>query len=331
MLSEDDESIDFKPLRLTIRGVAGSGKSTFIQTLVLAIRKMFKNPESVAVCGPTGSAAFSAGGTTCHHKFSLPLKSSLGEVGAASLKRIKEKLRYIVALIIDERSMISSGILAMMEQRARLGAYRGQRSDQPWGGIPIIIMVGDDFQLPSVDPGSIHLFDKSISKSDCTIAGEDIFIEFASNVMKLDGSKRQHEDQTRMMQLLEGLRAEEGQGSISLEDAKYLCSFCINNLENFSEQEASQLCDEDTTLFLFANRQPKENFNRLKLFKQHSQQNPVAIIKASTSQNGKTVSRSNTLMKKTPQCRPAYVVMRRCRLPERTSYQAKVSTMAQLV
>ena len=253
---------------------------------------MFKNPESVAVCRPTGSAAFSAGGTTCHHKFSLPLKSSLGEVGAASLKRIKEKLRYIVALIIDERSMISSGILAMMEQQARLGAYSGQRSDQPWGGIPIIIMVGDDFQLPSVDPGSIHLFDKSISKSDCTIAGEDIFIEFASNVMKLDGSKRQHEDQTRMMQLLEGLRAEEGQGSISLEDAKYLCSFCINNLENFSEQEASQLCDEDTTLFLFANRQPKENFNRLKLFKQHSQQNPVAIIKASTSQNGKTVSRS---------------------------------------
>ena len=188
-MSEEDESCGFEPLRLTIRGVAGSGKSTFIQTLVTAIRKMFKNPESVAVCGPTGSAAFSAGGTTCHHKFSLPLKSSLGEVGAATLKRIKEKLRYIVALIIDERSMISSGVLVMMEYRARLGAYKGQHSDQSWGGIPIVIMVGDDFQLPSVDPGAIHVYDHSTSKSDCTIAGEEIFLEFALNVMSLEGTK----------------------------------------------------------------------------------------------------------------------------------------------
>ena len=93
-----------------------------------------------------------------------------------------------------------------------------------------------------------------------------------------------------MMQLLEGLRAEEGKESISVEDAKYLCSFCINNLQHFTEKEAKQLCDDDTTLFLFANRAPKENFNRWKLFTQHSEDNPVAVIKACTSKNGKMIS-----------------------------------------
>ena len=45
----------FTPLRMTLCGVAGSGKSTLINTLVTAIRKITKRTNSVYVCGPTGS------------------------------------------------------------------------------------------------------------------------------------------------------------------------------------------------------------------------------------------------------------------------------------
>ena len=55
-----------------------------------------------------------------HHGFSLPLNASLDPAGAQPLKKLKEKLRRIVGLIVDERSMIPLGILAMMEYRARV-------------------------------------------------------------------------------------------------------------------------------------------------------------------------------------------------------------------
>ena len=53
---------NYIPLRMTLCGVAGSGKSTLINTLVTAIRKITGKTNSVYVCGPTGSAAFNAGG-----------------------------------------------------------------------------------------------------------------------------------------------------------------------------------------------------------------------------------------------------------------------------
>ncbi len=291
--SFEDEEEKFEPLRLTVTGVAGSGKSTFIHTLVTVIRRLFETEDAVAVCGPTGSAAFSAGGSTCHHLFSLPMDATLGELGATKLKRIKQKLGKVVALIIDERSMLSSAVLAMMEHHCKLGAYRGQKCDQEWGGIPVVILVGDDYQLPSIDFGAIHIFDSSKRKDFITVAGESIFSEFAQNVMKLEDSKRQHGDQTRMRNLLKKLRLEEDEeDKITKEDARFLCSFCINNLKNFSESEVEQLQD-DTTLFLFALKEPRNRWNREQLFKQHSKLNPVAIIKSYMTKNGRQISHSN--------------------------------------
>jgi hypothetical protein len=284
---------EFEPLRLTVTGVAGSGKSTLINTLVTAIRRLFQSESAVAVCGPTGSAAFSAGGSTCHHLFSLPIVPELGELSAGKLKRIKQKLANVVALIVDERSMLSSAVLAMMEHHSKVGAYRGQKCDQEWGGIPIVILVGDDYQLPSIDSGAIHIFDSGLKKTFATIAGESIFAEFAQNVMKLDDSKRQHGDQTRLRDLLKKLRLEESEeDKLTKEDAKFLCSFCINNLKNFSESEVQQLQD-DTTLFLFANKEPRNRWNREQLFKQHSAENPVAIMKSNITKKGKQISQSD--------------------------------------
>ena len=48
---ESEGEGNFEPLRLTVTGVAGSGKSTFIHTLVTAIRRLFQSEDAVAVCG----------------------------------------------------------------------------------------------------------------------------------------------------------------------------------------------------------------------------------------------------------------------------------------
>ena len=65
----NDENV----LRLTVSGVAGSGKSTWVNTLVSSVRKLIPNNDVISVFAPTGSAAFNAGGQTLHRGFSLPV------------------------------------------------------------------------------------------------------------------------------------------------------------------------------------------------------------------------------------------------------------------
>ena len=73
---------NFTPLRMTLCGVAGSGKSTLINTFVTAIRKITGKTNSVYICGPTGTAAFNAGGETCHYLFNIQGRHYNSELSA---------------------------------------------------------------------------------------------------------------------------------------------------------------------------------------------------------------------------------------------------------
>ena len=99
---------------MTLCGVAESGKSTLINTLVTIIRKVTQMTNSVHVCGPSGSAAFNAGGETCHRLFSIQGKLEKSELSAQALKTLITKLDGTVALIVDERSMVSALLLGTM-------------------------------------------------------------------------------------------------------------------------------------------------------------------------------------------------------------------------
>ena len=57
--------------RLTMSGAGGSGKSVLINTIASVVRKAFGRSDAVHVCGPTGSAAFNAGGVTMHRLFGI--------------------------------------------------------------------------------------------------------------------------------------------------------------------------------------------------------------------------------------------------------------------
>lgn len=73
---------------MTLFGVAGSGKSTLINTLVTIIRKITQKTNSVYVCGPTGTAAFSAGGVTCHRLFCIKGTLNKFDLSAQALKAL---------------------------------------------------------------------------------------------------------------------------------------------------------------------------------------------------------------------------------------------------
>ena len=219
--TEYTNNVSPKPLRMTIAGVAGSGKSTLINTLVSTIRSFFQSEKSAKVCGPTGSAAFNAGGLTCHHAFHLPVNNPYTQtVGEKTIKSVRQSLDDLICLVIDERSMISSEVIATMESRARIAANNGNNTIHEWGNIPIIILVGDDFQLPSIQNGMLQTMEKEYyreylcrpfcnNKKIADQEGERIFNHFAQDVMYLQTSKRQHKDQTYFKDLLQKTRAEE--------------------------------------------------------------------------------------------------------------------------
>jgi hypothetical protein len=63
---ESDKNNIFIPLRLTVRGTVGTGKSFIINTIVSYLRRMFGDNDVVHILAPTGISAFNVLGETLH-------------------------------------------------------------------------------------------------------------------------------------------------------------------------------------------------------------------------------------------------------------------------
>jgi ATP-dependent DNA helicase PIF1 len=126
-----------------VTGRAGTGKSTLLSHLIANTEKSF------AVCAPTGVAALNVGGVTIHSLFTFPL-GVLGEVelGRHLSRRVRDVLRAIDMLVIDEVSMVSSDLMNAISRA--LGIARGNRRE-PFGGVQLV-MFGDPYQLAPVPP-----------------------------------------------------------------------------------------------------------------------------------------------------------------------------------
>ena len=80
------------------------------------------------MCGPTRSATFNAGGETCHCLFNIQSRFYNSELSAQAMKTLMLKLEDTVALIVDERSMISALLLGTMEAYCKQAAFKGAKS-----------------------------------------------------------------------------------------------------------------------------------------------------------------------------------------------------------
>jgi hypothetical protein len=47
--------------------------------------------------------------------------------------------------MIDEQSMLSSIILAVTERNVRESVFNGQNSKEIWGGVPVVLLFGDNY------------------------------------------------------------------------------------------------------------------------------------------------------------------------------------------
>ncbi len=129
-----------------LTGKAGTGKTTFLKTIVTKSRK---RPIVVA---PTGVAAINAGGVTIHSFFQLPFSPFVPGAKVESKFDFSREKRKIMAsidlLIIDEISMVRADLLDAIDMVLR----RFRDHYQPFGGVQLL-MIGDLAQLtPVVTP-----------------------------------------------------------------------------------------------------------------------------------------------------------------------------------
>ena len=130
-----------------LTGAAGTGKS-FLLDHYLAD----KSTELFPVVASTGAAAVLIGGRTFHSFFGLGImEGGLHGTIARAMRsgRLIRRLQVACTVVIDEVSMLSGATLHAAETIAR----RARHSQEPWGGLRIIV-VGDFAQLPPVTPGS---------------------------------------------------------------------------------------------------------------------------------------------------------------------------------
>ena len=274
-------------LRITVTGVAGSGKSTWINTLVTIIRKMFPQDNIVSVFAPTGCAAFNAGGETLHKGFKLQTLSKDSGLSANTTQFLLSHFAKTLMIIIDERSMVDATILAMAKGSMQQCAHQGTNKKHPWGGIPIIILVGDDFQLPPIMPGAFYALQprtrgQNVSNIEYAkrMAGLDEFIEMGKTVINLVGEKRVNNGQDQFKRILQAVRSENELEKMLEEDAETLLK-CYLSRSIYSEAELKQIHEEAT--YVFANKEPRDQLNNWKLLLANSETSPVARMKSKTS------------------------------------------------
>lgn len=128
MLSEEQESIvydavdtvmkflnndpDYKPLKATIMGSGGIGKSFIINTIISMVRTLTCSNDTVQIAAPSGAAAFNVQRAKIHNLLRVRIHNPEIGLPEPTKARLLEQLERLLVLIIDERSMISSKVLA---------------------------------------------------------------------------------------------------------------------------------------------------------------------------------------------------------------------------
>ena len=134
------------PFRATVVGCGGTGKSYVINTILTIIRKLTKRNTTILVGAPSGAAAYNHQGSTLHHLLGIGVSRPEDNITQKVRDKLLVQPKNPLCLFIDKRSMLSSKVLGAAERNIQQTVYNGQNSQEIWGGIPAVILFGDDYQ-----------------------------------------------------------------------------------------------------------------------------------------------------------------------------------------
>lgn len=136
-------------------------------------------------------------------------------------KTLQDNCSNLHAILVDERSLIGSPTLGWMEFHSRCGTGI---SDKSWGGIPVVVFLWDDVQLPPVLDLPVYITPKN--KSPASMHGHLVWKDF-NTAVSLKTIIRQGEQERELRDLPTNLRTYKASPS----QAKWLQQFQWDNLK----------------------------------------------------------------------------------------------------
>ena len=109
----------YKPIRGTIVGSGGTGKSFIINTIIGMIQTLTSSNDTIQIAAPSGAAAYNVQGSTIHNLLGVGVNAPKKPISYTTKERLLNQLERLLVLIIDERSMMSSKVLAAAERNTR--------------------------------------------------------------------------------------------------------------------------------------------------------------------------------------------------------------------
>ncbi|XP_033726129.1 uncharacterized protein LOC117315835 [Pecten maximus] len=243
------------PLRLIVAGTAGSGKSYLNKCLVKTIRLLFQSNKCVQVLCPTGSAANLISGVTIHSFLKIPIVSKSKEMTLPTghtAESLQENCDGLKVLLVDERSLIGCSTLGWMEFNCRFG----MKSDSNWGGLPVVVLLGDDVQLSPVLDSPLY---KPNANCPAAMHGSLVWQDF-NTAVTLKTIIRQNESQQQLKSVLTSLR----QYKLTPDQATWLQNYQWDDLrKNFNHDLSHRISQNGLYVFPTHNEEWKHNKNKI--------------------------------------------------------------------
>ncbi|EPS29066.1 hypothetical protein PDE_04014 [Penicillium oxalicum 114-2] len=131
---------------LYIGGEGGVGKSQIIKAIDTAMGLIHRKDELILMA-PTGAAADVIGGSTYHASLGISL-NRYRRTGVGT--RVRRLWSWKTIMIIDEASMIDLFALSIINMRCKIARSLDRSSTDLFGGLPVVILMGDFHQFPPV-------------------------------------------------------------------------------------------------------------------------------------------------------------------------------------
>ena len=224
----------------------------------------------MAIVAPTGIASFNVNGMTMHRLFQLPVEHGKTpeyyQLSDSALKRMREQLKNVSLIIVDEISMVSN--LYFMYLNFRLNeTFNKDKGENGFFGKKHILVFGDLLQLSPVNEGPVFepLTKNQVDKYIKTIGSFDIWSLFEYEEFTIN-MRQQNDNLYR--DILRNLRVAE----IKDADINTLRSRCINLLSNNPLQRLHEVADylsnlEGGTLCILPNTEMCDGLNSIMLDK----------------------------------------------------------------
>ena len=169
---------------------------------------------------------------------------------------LMRKFKRTVAVIIDEHSMVSLKTLGEAIDNMSETAHNGTHRAESGGGIPVVILLGDDCQMPPpMSKGAFDVFTNRVNFTPTEVTGVEMFLQCAKNVMTLQKKKRTMTDQIECAESLDKARTSNLQQETADEIVSQL------SLHDCHWEDRKKLASGNGVLFVSADKAPVAEHN----------------------------------------------------------------------